>query len=315
METPSPVDLAADRDLLPEIYRLRAECHRLDAPEEPFATEQVWRGVVLHPPALVTRLHWVVEGGAVEGGYAGLSWIRGAAGASVEICVAPSRRRRGLGRALLETVAVYARTLGCTRLVGRHAGPGGAAFAAAVGATPGNSQIVSVLALPPEGDARPVPGYRLCSWITRAPDDLVESYARARNAISDAPHTEGADEPRWTVETVRDFEEALVLRGRRQRVTVALDGAGEVAGYTELRVSPDTGAVAGVDDTAVVAAHRGRGLATWIKRESLRLLAADRPDVALVTTANDASNAAILAVNRTLGFRPVSTWTDAVLRL
>ncbi len=82
------------------------------------------------------------------------------------------------------------------------------------------------------------------------------SYARARDAISDAPHTEGADEPRWTVETVRDFEEALVLRGRRQRVTVAL-----------------------------------------------------------VTTANDASNAAILAVNRTLGFRPVSTWTDAVLRL
>lgn len=133
METPSPVDLAADRDLLPEIYRLRAECHRLDAPEEPFATEQVWRGVVLHPAALVTRLHW-----AVEGGYAGLSWIRGGAGASVEVCVAPSRRRRGLGRALLETVTVYARTLGCARLVGRHTGASGAAFAAAVGArTPG----------------------------------------------------------------------------------------------------------------------------------------------------------------------------------
>ncbi|MEU6428074.1 hypothetical protein ABZ860_19460 [Microbispora sp. NPDC046973] len=106
MDTPSQVDLAADRDLLAEIYRLRAECHRLDAPEEPFATEQVWRGVVLHPPAPVTRLHWVAgdwvaedwvaedwvaERGAVEGGYAGLSWIRGAAGASVEICVAPSR--------------------------------------------------------------------------------------------------------------------------------------------------------------------------------------------------------------------------------
>ncbi|ETK37503.1 GNAT family N-acetyltransferase, partial [Microbispora sp. ATCC PTA-5024] len=220
-----------------------------------------------------------------------------------------------LGRDLLAAVSAHARSLGAAHVTGRHAGAAGAAFAAAVGAAPGNSQAVSVLTLPATIVPRPVAGYTLRSWTGRAPGELVVSYARARNAIADAPHSAGFAEAPWTVEVVRDIEEALLRQGREQRVTVALDGGGEVAGYTEVRVGPEPGAVAGVDDTAVTAAHRGRGLATWIKQESMRLLAADRADVTTVTTSNDVTNGPMLAVNRRLGFTRVSTWTDAVLTL
>jgi hypothetical protein len=112
---------------------------------------------------------------------------------------------------------------------------------------------------------------------------------------------------------VRDLEDAARRRGRERRVTVALDGTGSVAGYTEVVTSPAGEALAVVEDTAVVAAARGKGLAFWIKTESLCLLAAQRPDVTMVRTSNDASNATILRVNRRMGFEPIATWTDAIL--
>ena len=66
---------------------------------------------------------------------------------------------------------------------------------------------------------------------------------------------------------------------------------------------------------AVDHSHRGRGLARWVKAESLRLLAQDRPDVALVSTCNAEENAAIRRVNERLGFVPVATHTTCELRL
>ena len=146
-----------------------------------------------------------------------------------------------------------------------------------------------------------VDGYRLASWNGAAPDDLVASFARAREAINDAP---SVDEEwyAWDVERVRDLERALERRGRQIRVTVALDAADEVVAFTELRVSQTLGDSASTEDTAVVRGHRGRGLARWIKAESLASLRRDRPDVTLVGTTNAEENAAIRAVNERLGF-------------
>lgn len=75
------------------------------------------------------------------------------------------------------------------------------------------------------------------------------------------------------------------------------------------------GAVASTEDTATVAAQRGRGLAGWVKAESLRRLRADRPDVRLVTTTNAAGNEPILALNRRLGFERVAVATTASVSL
>ena len=119
----------------------------------------------------------------------------------------------------------------------------------------------------------------------------------------------------WDGARVRALEAALERRNRDIRVTVALADRDEVVAFTELRVSRTGSTVANTEDTAVVAAHRRRGLGRWVKVESLRRLQADRPDVELVTTVNAEENEAILRLNRSLGFAPVSIQTSCVLQL
>jgi hypothetical protein len=60
--------------------------------------------------------------------------------------------------------------------------------------------------------------------------------------------------------------------------------------------------------TGTRAGHRGRGLATLAKAHSLQALAA--AGVTRAATGNDEANAAMLAINGRLGYRPIaSTWT------
>ena len=82
-------------------------------------------------------------------------------------------------------------------------------------------------------------GWRLRSWVGRcAATELVESYARARAAIDDAP-TPGGCQPRRrsTSRGCGAMEETAVARGRESRVTVAIDEHGEVGAFTDIRVS------------------------------------------------------------------------------
>jgi RimJ/RimL family protein N-acetyltransferase len=60
--------------------------------------------------------------------------------------------------------------------------------------------------------------------------------------------------------------------------------------------------------TGCLPGARGRGLATLAKSHTLRALAAD--GVTRCSTGNDEANAAMLAVNHRLGYRPAATvWT------
>jgi len=142
----------------------------------------------------------------------------------------------------------------------------------------------------------------------------VTSYARARAAMDDAPTPEGMEYPVEDVDRVRAMEESLARRRRELRLTVALDDGGEVAAFTDLRVSPDS-RVGFTDDTGTVAAHRGRGLATAVKLESLRTLRRDHPEVTIVTTTNAEDNAAMRHVNERIGFRVAAIFTTARLTL
>jgi GNAT superfamily N-acetyltransferase len=85
--------------------------------------------------------------------------------------------------------------------------------------------------------------------------------------------------------------------------TVVLNGDRIVA-FTLLRVDPERGRAVSAF-TGTLPEFRGRKLATRAKLRTLRWAATH--GISSIVTANDDSNAAILAVNRSLGFAPVGT--------
>jgi mycothiol synthase len=301
-------------DLL-AVHAIEQACLPELLPGEPGRSADEAIAYLRHPPETHVRYRWLAETGGEPAGTAGM-YVHGPTAVFVELFVAPDRRRQRFGTALLEVVLERASKLRLKRLYAQHATAGGAAFAARAGAADGQRDVRSLLDL---GAARlPEPmvpdGWSLATWIGRVPDDAVESYARARGAMDDAPAPDGVDIPTETVERVRAMEASLALRRRELRVTVALDARGEVGSFTDLRLSEGSSVVY-TDDTGTVAAARGLGLARAVKLESLRRLVADHPGTRHVTTTNGEENRAIRHINERIGFVPIATLTNAVLEL
>ena len=255
-------------------------------------------------------------------------WLAGDVGAAVlmtvppsynyvQVMVRPDARRRGIGLALLEQVVVAARALELPSFFAHHSDDAGAAFAQHVGAVDDQRDVRSEVRLREAELPEPsLPdGWHLLSWSGAAPEELVESYARARAAIDDAPTPGEMEMTPIDVKWVRRMEATAVRRGRESRVTVAVDEDGVVGSFTDLRVSPPPCPIATTDDTATIAEARGLGLAYAVKVESLRRLRDERSDVDVVRTVNAEHNVAMRAVNTKAGFVPTVVETTTVLTL
>ena len=230
--------------------------------------------------------------------------------AVVDVTVHPEHRRRGTGTALLRHIAAEAAEAGLTTLhaEGVHVGGPGQAWAAALGfAVVQQTALQSLDMTHADRSSWQVsgpPGYRIARWVDRAPDDLLPSYAAARNAIADRPHggTSYTD-TLWTPQRVRDDEAAALAASRQTRVVVAVhEQTSELAGLTYLEVRYRRPDIAVQQDTVVLPAHRGRRLGVWMKAANLEWLAADHPQVTRVVTSTAADNEYMLAVNRQVGF-------------
>jgi mycothiol synthase len=312
-----PLDASAlSEELMRRVYDLMVLCHEEESAEEPFRTMAEAESFLRHVADGETRDYWIAESGCGCVGFAQLAVLHGSSTGRVDLLVRPDARHRGHGTALLDTVREQAAKRGAEVLTGRHATEAGSRFAAAARAVDKQREVHSLLRLPlaPHLTTRPVGGYAVRSWVGAAPAPLVDSFARARRAINDAPGFDETPEV-WDAARVRDLEAALERRNRDIRVTVALDEQDEVVAFTGLRVSQTRSATAGTEDTAVVASHRRKGLARWVKLESFLRLQQDRPDVTLVTTSNAEENDAMLTLNRALGFSPVAVYTTCALQL
>jgi GNAT superfamily N-acetyltransferase len=301
---------SAPDDVLLCFHEIELVCHEELESGEPFRTRD--EGIAFHRflPETTTIGHWLADGGVA------VMFSHGPTATFCEVLVHPERRRQGRGTALLERVVERARELGAETLRSNHETSAGAAFAARLGAVDEQRVVRSVLDLPAADlpEPRLPDGFRLVNWLESVPDEHVDAYARARVAMDDAPHPEGMDYPIWDVERIRESEDSLRRRGREMRLTVAMDDAGEICAFTELRHS--AGSVLGfTDDTATVAAHRRKGLARAIKLESLRWLRDDHPDIEVVTTSNAEENAVMRGLNESVGFRPTVVETTAALAL
>lgn len=238
--------------------------------------------------------------------------------AFIRLYVDQRHRRHGVGRAMAAAVAADRHEAGFTTLYALvRVGSDADRFVTARGATVADALVVDALHHADADEARlaelatPPAGYALRSWCGRAPDDLIDSYAAAKQAIADAPNEDPPAIPDWDHDLIRERELAFVRQGRPLWVTVALDDAGRVAAFTEIGV-PDpapglrsTMVDASQEDTVVLAEHRRRGLATCVKAELIGRLLAQRPDVASIASTTALTNQAMRRVNKRLGFGEV----------
>jgi len=232
-----------------------------------------------------------------------------------EVIVHPRARRQGVGAAMLQAILPQLRARGRTLVETWQItkGSDGEQFASALGFRTVHTVLNQALVIPETDSARwqhrSVDGYRVRQWTDAAPDDLVASFTTALMAMHDAQTGNlGYQKPQWSVERVRAREAELRRNNIGLRVVVAVhEDTGDVAGLTQLELHPHRPYWAFQRDTAVLAAHRGRGLGLCVKAHMVRWLLADRPDLDRIYTTTGASNEHMIRVNHQLGYRTVRT--------
>ena len=228
--------------------------------------------------------------------------------------VANQDRRGGVGTGLLRAMLSRARERGCRTVSCQvKAGSDGEkwtdalGFRAALRLTEHHLDITS--ADPARWQVEIPRGFRLRQWTETAPDDLVQGFVGALNAMADQPLGEVSYQyPTWTVEKVRQREAELLKAGQSRRYVVAVDErSGTVAGFTEIVIDAEQGSHCKQGDTAVVAEFRGFGLGLAMKSSMMRWLTADLPRLERVHTTTASENTHMIRVNTQLGYQPDHT--------
>lgn len=151
--------------------------------------------------------------------------------------------------------------------------------------------------------------YRLVRWVDHCPDEFAESYCEAQRAMEDAPLEDLAFEHNKPgIERLRAQEKHSCDFGLRRMVQAAVDAHGRVVGLHMLVAYPGEPETVDVWDTCVVREHRGHGLGLRIKAAAALWALEQLPDARWVQTFNNHENDHMLAVNRTLGYRPAEDW-------
>ena len=241
--------------------------------------------------------------------------------AAVTVMVPPSRRRAGLGRALLKHAAARALDLGLPALTGfTRDGTPADGFAKSAGATVDLTDIVRTL------DVRDVPagrladlrasakaaaeGYVLVYWDGPPPETELGQIARLNEAMGDAPRGAGEERQHWDAARVRAVGQRMAAQGlHHYSVAVRHEATGELAGLTEFSVDPADPEWGHQELTVVTQANRGHRLGLLIKVAMLEWLAQREPQLTTVITGNAASNRHMVAINDALGYQPFSQWT------
>jgi GNAT superfamily N-acetyltransferase len=229
--------------------------------------------------------------------------------------VAPSRRRQGVGTALIAHAAGQADAAGRTLLMSdARVGAPGHAFAESTGARPGICEVRRLLDVGPTLHAR-LAGlraeaerhsgeYTLRCWAGVTPDELIGPVCELNAAMADAPHDEAFEPMIWDADRIRAEDERAVAEGTRMYSVAALHNAtGAGAALTQVFIDPDVAGWGYQGLTAVTREHRGHRLGLLIKVAMLEWLAETEPQLSQIATGNAATNEHMIAVNEKLGHR------------
>jgi GNAT superfamily N-acetyltransferase len=342
MSTPSPgievraLDPFDDAavDAWHHVY-LVAHTHELGEAATAWQLEEL-RAMLQDRGTRARSLGWaaVLDGETVGAGWMRTPLLDNLELAELDIHVLPAARRRGIGSALLARLESEAADRGRRVLTGLaswtyDAGPAGSGasgpeFARAAGFDLALSEVQRELLLPvPAAVLDRLAGsaaqtsYVLRSWSGPVPDDLLEGWARLTSRlVTEAPMGDlDVEQEAVSTDAVREQEALLERQGRTKYNTVALSPDGDVVAYSDLATTIHEPGRAYQWGTLVDPAHRGHRLGVAVKVANLRLLQAEAPDVARLTTYNAEVNRHMIEVNEAMGFRPVARLGDFQKRL
>jgi GNAT superfamily N-acetyltransferase len=311
-------DPAAEPGRTPSCYQIVAACDRLDDPSLPVRSLETFAAWWTHGFGGSPRQCWLASdspGAEVVGCYLLMLPDReNLAMAECALYVAPGARRSGRGRELLAHCASQAQQAGRSRLSAEtRDGSPGAAFAAALGATSGITEVLRLLAVDAALAARlpalrtaaeqRASGYTLLTWLGETPPEYLEDSARLSAAMADAPRDEGVELELWDADRITRAERTQIEVGQRIYCVAAMHKeTGRLSAITQIGTDPGTPAWGFQSLTAVLPDHRGHRLGLLVKVAMLEQLIADRPDVTRIMTGNAGANEHMIAINEQLGF-------------
>lgn len=241
--------------------------------------------------------------------------------------VRPEYRRQGLAAMWLPVVAKVMREHGCT-VVGtnvRH--DSGRGFLEWLGSEPKLHEIDSRLELSEvdwemlqrwvrEGQERS-PQTRLEIYDGPLPESMLEDFAAQRTKMLNTMPFENLDmgDIIVTPDRLRLYQERSALTGEVEHEVIAREPDGVISGMTDTSWAPHRRQLIWQQFTGVLPDARGRGIGKWIKAAMLLHLRELYPDAERIVTGNAQSNDPMLAINRTLGFKPYRTSTEYQMSL
>jgi len=260
-------------------------------------TEAGFRHRLLGSPPEARRTWWAARDGATLVGWAGASVAHEttARGGYVGVTISPSHRGRGLGTALLERARAH---LERSPRIHAETFEDGRGFAERHGFRHTRTRRVSGvdprLVDTSELDTSSV---EVVSLLEAGPE---QTFAVDAESVLDEPGDEAFDAVEYG-QWLRDYWEHPDLDFDVGRGTI-VDGT--AVAISMVLVDRESRRAFNAY-TGTLRAHRSRGLARLAKLGAMRRLA--ELGVTMVLTENDETNAAMLAINERLGYRPVAS--------
>ena len=240
-----------------------------------------------------------------------------------DVFVRVDRRRQGIGTRLVRTIAETTLDEGRSILTWStfDAAPAGEPFSLRVGGRAARVSRESELRLERvdwslvsswrEATRARELGYRLELIRGPMPAHLCDDAATFHHVMQTAPRDDlDTGATMITADFVAERDRALLESGRERWTIFVRDPEGRCVGGTETTYEPWEPSRIQQENTGIEPAHRGLGLAKWVKAEMLDLLRRERPTVQRIVTGNAFSNAPMLAINDALGFEVISVRTE-----